>query len=97
MVEFASRVVRLHKLSSVGVIRATKWFDGQMQRLLQCLFRKIGKETEIYSLRRSLGYRPLFGIMMLLRFVLDSWASLAVEVRFLLGDAHNRPILTLIR
>lgn len=84
VVAFASRVVRLHKFSSVGVSRATKWFDGQMQRFLQLLFSKLCKEADtIYSLKRSLGYRPLFGIVMMLRFGLDSWASFTVEVRTL--------------
>lgn len=77
---FVSRVVRLHKSLSVGVSRATKWFDGQTQQLLWVLFRILGTERDIYSLKRSLVYRPVLGIVMVLRFVLDSWASFAVEV-----------------
>lgn len=83
VVAFVTRVVRLHKFSSAGVSRAIKWLDSQMQRLLQACFRKLCKEADIYSLKRSLGYRPLLGIVMTLRFVLDSWASLAVEVSHL--------------
>ncbi|KAJ5967207.1 hypothetical protein N7501_003455 [Penicillium viridicatum] len=80
VVAFVFRVVRLHQSLSWSVNRATKWLDDQMQRLLWLLFRTLCKEGEIYSLKRSLGYRPVFGLVMIWRFVLVSWASFALEV-----------------
>lgn len=80
VVAFLTRVVRLHKSSSAGVNRTINWLDGQMQRILQVCFKNICREVEVYSFKCSLGYRPLLGIVMSLRFVSDSWASLAVEV-----------------
>ncbi|KAJ5523842.1 hypothetical protein N7494_010492 [Penicillium frequentans] len=84
VVAFFSRVVRLHMALSVGVNRATQRLNGQMQRLLWVLFRVLCTEGDIYSLKRSLGYRPVFAIVMVLRFVLVSWASFAVEVSWVL-------------
>ncbi|KAJ5425446.1 hypothetical protein N7465_000516 [Penicillium sp. CMV-2018d] len=80
VIAFVFRVVRLHKSLSLSVNRVTKWLDGHMQRLLWLLFRALCKEGEIYSLKRSLGYRPVFGIVMIWRFILVSWASFALEV-----------------
>lgn len=80
---FIFRVVRLHKVLFVGVSRATKWLDGQAQRLLWVLFRILCTEEDIYSLKRSLAYRPVFGIVMILRLLLESWTSFAVEVCYL--------------
>ena len=80
---FICRVVRLHKALSMGVSRATKWLDGQAQRLLWVLFRILCTEEDIYSLKRSLAYRPVFGVVMILRFLLESWTSFAVEVCYL--------------
>lgn len=77
---FISRVVRLHKFLFVGVTRATKWLHYHIQRLLWLAFRNLCTEGDMYSLKRSLGYRPVFAIVMILRLVLDSWASFAVEV-----------------
>lgn len=90
MVAFVFQVVRLHKTLSVGVSRATKWLDGQMQRLLWVLFRILCTEGDICSL----GYRPIFGIVMILRFVLDSWASFPVEVCSLFDQCSQSPFLT---
>lgn len=80
---FICRVVRLHKALSMGVSRATKWLDGQAQRLLWVLFRILCTEEDIYSLKRSLAYRPVFGVVMILRLLLESWTSFAVEVCYL--------------
>lgn len=80
VVAFVFRVVRLYKSLSLSVNRAAKWLDNQMQRLLWLLFRTLCKEGEIYSLKRSLGYRPVFGIVMTWRFVLVLLASFALEV-----------------
>lgn len=80
MVAFFSRVVRLHEVLSVGINRATNWLHGQTQGLLWVLFRMLCTEGDIYSLKRSLGYRPAFAVVMVLRFMLDSWASFVVEV-----------------
>lgn len=80
VVAFTFRVVRLYKSLSLSVNRATKWVDNQIQRLLSLLFRTLCKEEEIYSLKRSLGYRPVFGIVMIWRFLLVLWASFALEV-----------------
>lgn len=91
VVAFAFRVVRLHKSLSLSVNRATKWLDNQMQRLLWFLFRTLCKEGEIYSLKRSLGYRPIFGVVMIWRFVLVLWASFALEVCSLFARYLRRP------
>ncbi|CAI7656863.1 unnamed protein product [Penicillium crustosum] len=84
VVAFTFRVVRLYKSLSLSVNRATKWVDNQIQRLLSLLFRTLCKEEEIYSLKRSLGYRPVFGIVMIWRFLLVLWASFALEVSWVL-------------
>lgn len=91
VVAFAFRVVRLHKSLSLSVNRATKWLDNQMQRLLWFLFRTLCKKGEIYSLKRSLGYRPIFGMVMIWRFVLVLWASFALEVCSLFARYLRRP------
>ncbi|OQD91487.1 hypothetical protein PENSOL_c053G11279 [Penicillium solitum] len=80
VVAFVFRVVRLYKSLSLSVNRAAKWLDNQMQRFLWLLFRTLCKEGEIYSLKRSLVYRPVFGIVMTWRFVLVLLASFALEV-----------------
>lgn len=81
VVAFVSRVVRLHKVLSVDTFgRASDWLDFQGRRLLWVFFRLFCTEGDVYSLKRSLAYRPLFGIFMTLRLLLDLWASFAFEV-----------------
>lgn len=80
VVAFVFRVVRLHRSLSLSVNRATRWLDDQLQRLLWLLFRNLCKEGEIYSFKRSLAYRPVFGMVMIWRFMLVSCASFALEV-----------------
>lgn len=80
VIAFVSRVVRLHRTSSSGVRRATKWLDGQMQRALWVLFKTVCIEGDTRGLGRAFVYRPVFGAVMILRFLLDSLASFAVEV-----------------
>ncbi|KAJ5922724.1 hypothetical protein N7516_010427 [Penicillium verrucosum] len=84
VVAFVSRVVRLHRSLSLGVNRATRWLDDQLQRLLWLLFRNFCKEGEIYSFKRSLAYRPVFGMVMIWRFMLVSCASFALEATWVL-------------
>ncbi|KAJ5178691.1 hypothetical protein N7492_001901 [Penicillium capsulatum] len=80
VIAFISRIVRLHKTSSLVARRATEWLDGQMQRFLWALFRVSCTEGHMSGLGRSFLYRPIFGIFMILRFLLDSFPSFAAEV-----------------
>lgn len=80
---FASRVVKLHKVLYVDVFcQATNWLDRQGRRLLRISFRLFCTGGDVYSLKRSFGYRPLLGVFMTLRLLLDLWTSLAFEVCF---------------
>jgi hypothetical protein len=82
-IAFVSRVVKLHKVLYVDIFcQATHWLDYQGRRLLRVFFRLFCTEGDIYSLKRSLGYRPLLGVFMTLRLLLDLWTSLALEVCF---------------
>ena len=84
IVAFVSRIVRLHKALSVGMFgRARDWLGYQSRRLLWIFFRLFCTEGDIYSLKRSFAYRPLFGVFVILRLLLDLWASFAFEVCFL--------------
>ncbi|KAJ6052295.1 Methylthioribulose-1-phosphate dehydratase [Penicillium canescens] len=81
VVAFISRVVRLHKVLSIGILgQAIYWLDSQGRQLLWVLFKWLCAGESIYSLKRSLIYRPLFGAFKTLRLLLVSWASFAVEV-----------------
>jgi hypothetical protein len=81
VVAFISRVVRLHKVLSSGILgRAIYWLDSKGRQLLWVLFKWLCAGESIYSLKRSLVYRPLFGAFITLRLLLVSWASFAVEV-----------------
>lgn len=83
MVAFISRVVRLHKFLKVRTLgQATYWLDFQGRQFLWILFKWFCARESIYSLKRSLIYRPVFGILVTLRLLLVSWASFAVEVSF---------------
>lgn len=83
MVAFISRVVRLHKFLKVRTLgQAIYWLDFQGRQLLWVLFKWFCTGESIYSLKRSLIYRPLFGIFVTLRLLFVSWASFAVEVSF---------------
>jgi hypothetical protein len=83
VVAFISRVVRLHKVLSVGILgQATYWLDFRGRQLLWVLFKWLCAGESIYSLKRSLIYRPLFGVFITLRLLLVSWASFAVEVSY---------------
>lgn len=83
VVAFVSRIVRLHKALSVGIFgRASDWLDYQGRRLLRIFFRLFCTEGDIYSLKRSFAYRPLFGVFITLRLLLDLGTSFVFEVCF---------------
>ncbi|KAJ3481635.1 hypothetical protein NLG97_g7773 [Lecanicillium saksenae] len=81
---YASRVARLHRSLSRRVSRSADWAISQIQRLVSVLFSRICEDQPHYSLKRSFVYRPLFGLMMFLRFTVDFWSSFAFELGWLI-------------
>jgi hypothetical protein len=78
---FSTRIVKLHKESS-------RWMDGQLRRTCSTKYREVllklflwsEVEQANYHLGRTLIYRPLLAVHLVLRIYLDIFASMFSEV-----------------
>lgn len=78
---FISRVVRMHRILSVGVFgRARRWLSVQVQQVLRIVFTWCHSPSPLKSLQVALCYRPLLAVYLSASFLLDGWASMFVEV-----------------
>lgn len=81
---FVTRVVKLYKVLSVTVVKSTRMkISGRLRRGLLWVYKGLGLDSNPRrrSLRRTLIYRPLLSAFLVLRVLVDMWASMVVEVR----------------
>ena len=82
VVGFASRVVKLHRSLSVGVIgRSRDFLSSHARRGLRFVFKwcSVGSPR---NLKRTLCYYPLLAAFLELRLLLDFWSSMLLEVDY---------------
>lgn len=87
LLAFLGRVIRLYQPLSQAVGRATRWLDDQVNQLLWVLFRALCTDGDTHSLKRSLLYRPVYGLVSAIRLVFVLWASLAMEASNQVADS----------
>lgn len=78
---FASRVVKLHRALSVDIFgRARARLSIHARKVLRCVYVRCDTPGAVANLSRSLCYRPLLAMYLVVRFLFDAWSSLLLEV-----------------
>jgi hypothetical protein len=88
---FISRIVRLHRSLTIGLVVASRrYLSERGRRFLRLRYKKAKYDPSGLSHGQSGGkavlknlffYRPLLGTYLAFRAVLDLWSSMVVEVR----------------
>lgn len=78
---FVSRIVKLHRMLSVNIFgMAGAYLRFHARRPLQVVFKWCSNSSH-GSLKRTLIYYPIFAVFLELKFIVDFWSSMLVEVR----------------
>jgi hypothetical protein len=78
---FIYRVIRLHRSLSVFILGRVRTVCSEKARAcLRQTYTKLGLETSGITLRRMFLYRPLLGLFLTARALLDLWNSMFIEV-----------------
>ncbi|KAJ5924839.1 hypothetical protein N7466_009026, partial [Penicillium verhagenii] len=84
ILSFASRIVKLHRTLSVGIFgRARELSSSYTRGYLLLVFNWCSNDSP-RSLKRTLCYYPVFAAFLQFRFLLDFWASMLLEIGWLL-------------
>lgn len=79
---FLSRVVKLHKALSLTVLGNLRVrVSARSRNMLHAVYNWCVSSGPMQEFRIALIYRPLFALFLVIRFSLDAWSSMFVEVR----------------
>lgn len=81
---FLSRIIKLFKIFSVNIFgRARAWISAGVRHLLRITYSWCCLGRSPKSLKRTLLYRPLLTVFLIVELALDGWSSLLLEVSYL--------------
>lgn len=92
-IAFISRVIKLHDFFSTQIVGSLrKWASTQSRKALRVVYNWCDvKSSSLYSVKRTLFYRPLLALLLLLRILVDACASAILEVSH--SPAYRRCLL----